>query len=181
VTPKMSLPADEVHTTSSVIVRSLRLPIELDRRLRTVAERRGIPASTLVRQWVELELVALEDDQLISRADAARALAAVRRSDPTAIDATPDPHIDRLQDPGVDPESRSGVPDAAVRVGPGTGADASPPPRIDEAPDGATPAPTTGATDTATPDSATDATDATDTATDHEADPDAVAGSASDR
>ena len=87
VSPKEpDLPTEEqAHT--QVVVRSLRLPLELDRRLRTVAERRGIPASTLVRQWVELELVALEDDQLISRADAARALAAVRPSSPEAIRA----------------------------------------------------------------------------------------------
>ena len=78
------IPEDEQSHTA-VVVRSLRLPMRLDRRLRAVAERRGIPASTLVRQWVECELVALEDDQLISRADAARALAAVRPSGPDEI------------------------------------------------------------------------------------------------
>ncbi|CAA9287172.1 MAG: hypothetical protein AVDCRST_MAG41-4084 [uncultured Corynebacteriales bacterium] len=76
---------DDEEPQTAVVVRSLRLPLQLDRRLRAVAERRGIPASTLVRQWVEAELVALEDDQLISRADAARALAAVRPADPEMI------------------------------------------------------------------------------------------------
>ena len=42
------------------------------------SERRGVPTSTLVREWIELELTALEDDQPISRADALRALAALR-------------------------------------------------------------------------------------------------------
>lgn len=61
-----------------MVVRSLRLPLELDRRLKTAAEARGIPMSTLVREWIELELTALEQDQPISRADALRALAALR-------------------------------------------------------------------------------------------------------
>jgi predicted DNA-binding protein len=61
-----------------MVVRSLRLPSELDQRLKAVARRRGVPTSTLVREWIELELTALEDDQPISRADALRALAALR-------------------------------------------------------------------------------------------------------
>lgn len=61
-----------------MVVRSLRLPFELDRRLKAAAERRGVPTSTLVREWIELELTALEDDQPISRADALRALASLR-------------------------------------------------------------------------------------------------------
>jgi predicted DNA-binding protein len=61
-----------------MVVRSLRLPFELDHRLKAAAQRRGVPTSTLVREWIELELTALEDDQPISRADALRALAALR-------------------------------------------------------------------------------------------------------
>jgi hypothetical protein len=34
--------------------------------------------STLVREWIELELAGLENDQPISRADALRALARLR-------------------------------------------------------------------------------------------------------
>jgi predicted DNA-binding protein len=73
-------PADEVppRDASIMVVRSLRLPSELDQRLKAVARRRGVPTSTLVREWIELELTALEDDQPISRADALRALAALR-------------------------------------------------------------------------------------------------------
>ena len=61
-----------------MVVRSLRLPSELDQRLKAAAKRRGVRTSTLVREWIELELVALEDDQPISRADALRALASLR-------------------------------------------------------------------------------------------------------
>jgi predicted DNA-binding protein len=61
-----------------MVVRSLRLPVELDKRLKAAAEARGVPMSTLVREWIELELTALEQDQPISRADALRALAALR-------------------------------------------------------------------------------------------------------
>ena len=69
---------DEVPPRAPVMVRSLRLPFELDRRLKSAAKHRGVPTSTLVREWIELELTALEDDQPISRADALRALAALR-------------------------------------------------------------------------------------------------------
>jgi predicted DNA-binding protein len=61
-----------------MVVRSLRLPFALDQRLKAAAQRRGVPTSTLVREWIELELTALEDDQPISRADALRALASLR-------------------------------------------------------------------------------------------------------
>ena len=84
--PRQTQVPDEPLPTA-VVVRSLRLPSALDRRLRAVAGQRGIPASTLVRQWVEAELAALEDDQLISRADAVRALATVRPSGPAGMRA----------------------------------------------------------------------------------------------
>jgi len=61
-----------------MVVRSLRLPLEMDKRLKAAAVARGVPMSTLVREWIELELTALEQDQPISRADALRALAALR-------------------------------------------------------------------------------------------------------
>lgn len=62
----------------SMVVRSVRLPLTLDRRLKDAAESRGVPMSTLVREWIELELAGLEDDQPISRADALRAVAGLR-------------------------------------------------------------------------------------------------------
>lgn len=62
----------------SMVVRSLRLPLDLDRRLKAAAAARGVAMSTLVREWIELELTTLERDQPISRADALRALASLR-------------------------------------------------------------------------------------------------------
>jgi predicted DNA-binding protein len=61
-----------------MVPRSVRWPLELDRRVKAVAEARGVTMSQLVRDWVELELAALESDTPISRADALRALASLR-------------------------------------------------------------------------------------------------------
>ncbi len=67
-----------------MVVRSLRLPTDLDGRLRAAGDARGVSVSRLVREWIELELTALEDDRPISRADALRALAALRPLDGAA-------------------------------------------------------------------------------------------------
>jgi hypothetical protein len=61
-----------------MVVRSVRWSLGLDARLKAAAAARGISMSQLIRDWVELELSALEDDQPISRADALRALASLR-------------------------------------------------------------------------------------------------------
>jgi predicted DNA-binding protein len=61
-----------------MVVRSLRLPVDLDQQLKRVATDRGIAMSTLVREWIEMELAVLEQDQPISRADAMRALSTLR-------------------------------------------------------------------------------------------------------
>jgi predicted DNA-binding protein len=61
-----------------MVVRSVRWPLELDARLKAAATARGATMSQLVRDWIELELTALENDQPISRADALRALASLR-------------------------------------------------------------------------------------------------------
>jgi predicted DNA-binding protein len=79
--------ADELPPPGApvMVVRSLRLPVELDARVKAAAEQRGVPTSTLIREWIEQELAALDHDEPISRADALRALAgvrAVRRSAP---------------------------------------------------------------------------------------------------
>jgi predicted DNA-binding protein len=67
-----------VPDEEAMVVRSLRLPLDLDRRLKAAASRRGVAMSTLLREWIELELAGLEDDRPISRADALRALASLR-------------------------------------------------------------------------------------------------------
>lgn len=61
-----------------MVVRSLRLPVSVHERLVALAERHHVPASTLMRQWIETELTAYEDDRPISRADALRALQMLR-------------------------------------------------------------------------------------------------------
>lgn len=61
-----------------MVVRSLRLPVDLYQRINAAAARHGVAASTLMREWIETELVAMEDDQPISRSDAVRALTMLR-------------------------------------------------------------------------------------------------------
>ncbi|MPZ28137.1 MAG: hypothetical protein GEV12_17430 [Micromonosporaceae bacterium] len=61
-----------------MVVRSLRLPVEVHQRINAVAARHGLAASTLMREWIETELAAMEDDQPISRSDAVRALTMLR-------------------------------------------------------------------------------------------------------
>jgi predicted DNA-binding protein len=61
-----------------MVVRSLRWPLDLDERLAAAAKSRGVTRSQLIRDWIEIELAALENDQPISRADALRALASLR-------------------------------------------------------------------------------------------------------
>jgi hypothetical protein len=62
-----------------MVVRSLRLPLELDEAVAAAAQRADLPKSTWIRQAVEMALaVESDDDQPISRADALRALTLLR-------------------------------------------------------------------------------------------------------
>jgi hypothetical protein len=62
-----------------MVVRSLRLPIELDEAIATAAKADDVPKTTWIRQAIEIALaVQSEDDQPISRADALRALTLLR-------------------------------------------------------------------------------------------------------
>jgi predicted DNA-binding protein len=70
--PPALRPDDTVTVTTS-----LRIPFELHQRVKKAAEERNVTMSALIRDWIELELAALENDQPISRADALRALAAL--------------------------------------------------------------------------------------------------------
>lgn len=73
-------PEDELPPAGApvMVVRSLRLPVEVDARVKAAAAQRGVSTSTLIREWIEQELAALDHDEPISRADALRALAGVR-------------------------------------------------------------------------------------------------------
>ncbi|MEV0733432.1 hypothetical protein [Polymorphospora sp. NPDC050346] len=62
-----------------MVVRSLRLPIELDDAVTAAAKANGITKTAWIRQAIEIVLtMQAEDDQPISRADALRALTLLR-------------------------------------------------------------------------------------------------------
>ncbi|MEN3308932.1 MAG: hypothetical protein V7603_5134 [Micromonosporaceae bacterium] len=61
--------------TEPMVMRGIRLPVELDRRVRAAAEQAGVPFSTLIREWVELGLTELETDKAVSLSALRRAIA----------------------------------------------------------------------------------------------------------
>ncbi|MEV0136155.1 ribbon-helix-helix protein, CopG family [Dactylosporangium sp. NPDC050688] len=61
-----------------MVVRSLRLPVDVDEAVAAAARDAGIPKSTWIRQAIEAALALQGDDQPISRADALRALTLLR-------------------------------------------------------------------------------------------------------
>ncbi|GGJ76613.1 hypothetical protein GCM10010123_03270 [Pilimelia anulata] len=63
-----------------MVMRGVRLPVDLDRRVRAAAERAGIPFSTLIREWIELGLTEMEDDRTIPLAALRRAIAHATQS-----------------------------------------------------------------------------------------------------
>jgi predicted DNA-binding protein len=67
--PPPLAPGDDIMVTSSI-----RMPLELHTRVKQLADTRGIGMSTLIREWMEVAIAELDGDQLISRADAVRAL-----------------------------------------------------------------------------------------------------------
>ncbi|MEV4343070.1 hypothetical protein AB0J83_01125 [Actinoplanes sp. NPDC049596] len=62
-----------------MVVRSLRLPTELDQAVAAAAKAAEVPKTTWIRQAIEMALaVQAEDDQPISRSEALRALTLLR-------------------------------------------------------------------------------------------------------
>lgn len=62
-----------------MVVRSLRLPLDLDEAVSAAARTNDIPKSTWIRQAIEMALaMQAEEDQPISRSDALRALTLLR-------------------------------------------------------------------------------------------------------
>lgn len=62
-----------------MVVRSLRLPIEVDEAVAAAARETGVPKTTWIRQAIEMALaLQSEADQPISRAEALRALTLLR-------------------------------------------------------------------------------------------------------
>ncbi len=63
-------------TAGPMVSRSLRIPLELDQAVRAAATERGLPATTLMRQFVEAGLAELTaDTALVPLADVRRVLA----------------------------------------------------------------------------------------------------------
>lgn len=67
------LPAPD--TDVPMVSRSLRLPLDVDQRVRELAQKRGVGATTLMRQFIELGLAELDDTAVVSLADVRRVLA----------------------------------------------------------------------------------------------------------
>ena len=66
-------------TDVPMVSRSLRLPVDVDQRIRAAAEARGIGATTLMRQFVEAGLAELDDSAVVPLAEVHRVLAALAR------------------------------------------------------------------------------------------------------
>ncbi|MGC9665632.1 hypothetical protein ACNTMW_03640 [Planosporangium sp. 12N6] len=60
-----------------MVSRSIRLPVALDERIRSVAEARGIGATTLMREWIEKGLAELDHSATVPLADVIRVLASL--------------------------------------------------------------------------------------------------------
>jgi predicted DNA binding CopG/RHH family protein len=76
-----SLPDDRV-TDEVMVSTSIRLPRALMQEVRRHADAAGIPATTLIRQWVIDRVTASQDDAVVSVADLERFIA--ERSHPAA-------------------------------------------------------------------------------------------------
>ncbi|HET8657390.1 MAG TPA: hypothetical protein VFM55_00135 [Micromonosporaceae bacterium] len=66
-------------TDVPMVSRSLRLPVDMDQRIREAAEARGIGATTLMRQFIEAGLAELDDSAVVPLADVRRVLATLAR------------------------------------------------------------------------------------------------------
>ncbi len=74
---EINLPAPD--TDVPMVSRSLRLPVDLDQRIRELAEARGVGATTLMRQFIEAGLADLDDSAVVPLADVRRVLAVLAR------------------------------------------------------------------------------------------------------
>jgi predicted DNA-binding protein len=72
-------------TATPMVSRSLRLPLEVDQAVRVAAEARGLPATTLMREFIEAGLAELtEDTALVPLAEVRRVLATLAARHPAA-------------------------------------------------------------------------------------------------
>jgi chromosomal replication initiator protein len=68
--------------TEPMVLREVRLPVDLDQRVRVAADKAGVKASILIPEWIELGLTELENDRPVS-------LSALRRAIAHAAQAVP--------------------------------------------------------------------------------------------
>jgi predicted DNA-binding protein len=66
-------------TDVPMVSRSLRLPVDVDQRIRAAADARGIGVTTLMRQFIEAGLAELDDSAVVPLAEVHRVLAALAR------------------------------------------------------------------------------------------------------
>lgn len=71
-------------TEEPMVVRSLRLPVDVEQRARKAATERDMTVTAFLRQMIEAGLADLENDTTISRADAVRALLGLHPMPPAA-------------------------------------------------------------------------------------------------
>lgn len=71
-------PADGATDDDDLVVTSLRIPLGMQRRLKSYAQAHDTAPSVLIREWIELHLSTAEEDRPILLADAMRALAQLR-------------------------------------------------------------------------------------------------------
>lgn len=63
-----------------MVMRGVRLPVTLDQRVRAAAERSGVQFSALIREWIELGLTEMDEDQVVPLAALRRAIAHATQS-----------------------------------------------------------------------------------------------------
>ncbi|SCG72256.1 hypothetical protein [Micromonospora inositola] len=66
--------------TEPMVMRLVRLPVDLDQRVRAAADMAGVKPSTLIREWIELGLTELENDRSVSLSALRRAIAHATQS-----------------------------------------------------------------------------------------------------
>ncbi|MGH3735494.1 MAG: hypothetical protein ACRDT6_07715 [Micromonosporaceae bacterium] len=62
-------------TTATTVKTSIKLPLDLHRKVQAAATARDTGVSTLIREWIELGLSELDNDRQVSLADIRRAIA----------------------------------------------------------------------------------------------------------
>lgn len=72
------LPPVAASDDDDLVVTSLRIPLGMQRRLKSYAQLHDTQPSVLIREWIELHLSTAEEDRPILLADAMRALAQLR-------------------------------------------------------------------------------------------------------